>query len=73
MGMQATLPTRKFQIGDRITNDKITGTVIKLTPKSYVIRIEWLIFDGKKVDYSTSSSSGKIRFEAAETSWKEAK
>jgi hypothetical protein len=60
----------KFQIGDRITNDKITGSIIKLTSKSYVIRIEWLIFDGKKVDYSQSSSSGKIRFEACETHWR---
>jgi hypothetical protein len=65
--MQATT----FAIGDRITNDKITGTIIKLTTKSYVIRIEWLIFDGKKVDYSQSTSSGKIRFEAAETHWKQ--
>jgi hypothetical protein len=34
--MQAT----KFAKGDRITNGNITGTIIKLTPKSYVIRIE---------------------------------
>jgi hypothetical protein len=64
------MTTTKFATGDRISNGKITGTIIKLTPKSYVIRIEWLIFDGKKVDYSQSTSSGKIRFEAAETYWK---
>jgi hypothetical protein len=63
--------TTKFAKGDRITNGKIMGTVIKLTSKSYVIRIEWLIFDGQKVDYSQSTSSGKIRFEAAETHWKQ--